>query len=85
MKLKKKKIILRLKEISKKNNRVTSCIWFQQTTTIKSKEKYHQEKKLFVPAKSTDTVNSLHLKSNSAPRLRTEIGPHTKQNWKYSS
>lgn len=55
MRLKKNKIILRLKEISKKKKRVTSCIWFQQTTTvtIKSKEKYHQEKKLFVPAKST--------------------------------
>ena len=54
MKLKKNKIILRLKEISKKK-RVMSCIWFQQTTTvtIKSTEKYHQEKKLFVLAKST--------------------------------
>ena len=55
MKLKKNKIILRLKEISTTKKRVMSCIWFQQTTTvtIKSKEKYHQEKKLFVLAKST--------------------------------
>ena len=54
MKLKKNKIILRLKEISKKKkSHVLYLIPTNDYRNNKIQGKYHQEKKLFVPAKST--------------------------------
>ena len=86
MKLKKNKIILRLKEISKrKKSHVLYLIPTNDYCNNKIQGKISPRKEIISTSKKHyDTVKSLHLKSNSATRLRTEIGPHTKQNWKYS-
>ena len=88
MKLKKNKIILRLKEISKKKkSHVLNLIPTNDYYNNKIQGKISPRKEIICTSKKhchNDTLKSLHLKSNSATRLRTEIGPHTKQNWKYS-
>lgn len=86
MKLKKNKIILRLKEISKKKkSHVLYLIPTNDYCNNKIQGKISPRKEIICTRKKHyDTVKSLHLKSNSATRLRTEIGPQTKQKWKYS-